>query len=418
MINKVLVAFSPPGPHFSLVTPADLNILSLLTKTPQGKFNDRRPRLDPLILETAALSSPAQTRNHYLHSYHAQHQPQQKQHHQCEARTRIPTGEGQLWLHLYTNSLDAKEHLAFVIDQAQMHAYPAAPADARWIRSRSLDAVWGPEETETERLVRGAYPQEDDEEEEKPIVRIHSECFTGETIGSQRCDCGEQLADSLRHIFTTPPYRGAVIYLRQEGRGIGLLNKIKAYNLQELGFDTLESNLLLGFGPDLRDYSVAARILEDLDLRDIRLMTNNPGKIEALTRSSHDPIIHVRERIPMVPSHWRAAAGPGAGASSPEAFARMSRACQHQGEPLVDPTTHPQEKPAAARPGSELDIYLRTKVTRMPGGPGCQPSAAPPGAEEAASNHQKVKMADQQQLSLLELLHLNFTPKPTLQPAE
>ncbi|OAV97154.1 hypothetical protein PTTG_26160 [Puccinia triticina 1-1 BBBD Race 1] len=265
-----------------------------------------------------------------------------------------------------------------------MHAYPAAPADARWIRSRSLDAVWGPEETETERLVRGAYvgrlspapdpaplprpgsqPQEDDEEEEKPIVRIHSECFTGETIGSQRCDCGEQLADSLRHIFTTPPYRGAVIYLRQEGRGIGLLNKIKAYNLQELGFDTLESNLLLGFGPDLRDYSVAARILEDLDLRDIRLMTNNPGKIEALTRSSHDPIIHVRERIPMVPSHWRAAAGPGAGASSPEAFARMSRACQHQGEPLVDPTTHPQEKPAAARPGSELDIYLRTKVTRM-----------------------------------------------------
>ncbi|EFP91751.2 GTP cyclohydrolase II [Puccinia graminis f. sp. tritici] len=491
--------------HHQPITAGDLSILSLLTKNSSsysGKFSDRRPRLDPLILETAALSSPAQTRNHYLHQYHSQYQPRQKQqqiqqNHQsdieststcstfsqspsssprssptrilpglhkptiqecihqlrhslpqteeslvgaqkksstttstkkdgsplsvkCQARTRIPTPDGQLWLHLYTNNRDQKEHLAFVIDEEQMMNPTSKANSRRWIRSSSLDEVWSEEETEIERLIRGAYvgrldknqrqietfyrptdPSPSDPQKKKkdpeqdranggeldnlsqvPIVRIHSECFTGETIGSQRCDCGEQLSESIRHIFSTPPYKGAVIYLRQEGRGIGLLNKIKAYNLQELGFDTLESNLLLGFGPDLRDYEVAYQILSDLKLHQIRLMTNNPNKIEALTLSSSSSSssstvnsssssspsseIKILERIPMIPRQWQSI--------SLQDQKRISRAYSHQLEPLIslDGQIQNQSSPHPKLPSSdlihsetELDIYLRTKVNRM-----------------------------------------------------
>jgi GTP cyclohydrolase II len=187
------------------------------------------------------------------------------------------------------------------------------------IRSRSLDAVWSNTETEMDRIVRGAYEgrlsktsqrasrpvgdlsvsQQQQRNIPPPLIRIHSECFTGETAGSMRCDCGEQLDEAIRRISQpiavdsgrgTIPGRGAVIYLRQEGRGIGLLSKIRAYNLQDMGHDTVTANLMLGHKADERGYEIAAGILRDLSLGDsdssvsegVRVLTNNPDKMSAL----------------------------------------------------------------------------------------------------------------------------------------
>lgn len=124
-------------------------------------------------------------------------------------------------------------------------------------------------------------------------VRIHSECMTGDVFGSRRCDCGEQLDASLRLVAER---RGVVIYLRQEGRGIGLINKLKAYNLQDAGLNTAEANTHLGFDVDARQYECAVAILQDLGIRAVELITNNPHKVEALRRSP----IEVAARIPLV----------------------------------------------------------------------------------------------------------------------
>ena len=125
-------------------------------------------------------------------------------------------------------------------------------------------------------------------------MRVHSECLTGDALGSIRCDCRDQLEASLKRISEMGD--GLVLYLRQEGRGIGLLNKIRAYSLQDAGLDTVEANLALGFRDDERDYAIAARMLKSLDIRSVRVMTNNPNKLEQLQGYG----ITVAGRIPHV----------------------------------------------------------------------------------------------------------------------
>jgi len=225
----------------------------------------------------------------------------------CVVRARIPTTNGtEMFLHLYKNSLDKKEHLAIVFGND--------------IRSKSLDAVRSGE-TEMERFIRGAYtgklyPGRKESHshdcsqhncgDKAPLVRIHSECYTGETVWSARCDCGEQLDESA-HLMGTPGNGGIIIYLRQEGRGIGLGEKLKAYNLQDLGSDTVEANLLLNHPADGRSYGLATAMLLDLGQKDIRLMTNNPEKVRAVEGPNQE--ITVKEVVPMVPLAWKGQGG-------------------------------------------------------------------------------------------------------------
>lgn len=128
---------------------------------------------------------------------------------------------------------------------------------------------------------------------EPVLARVHSECLTGDALFSLRCDCGFQLEAALKAIAKEG--RGALLYLRQEGRGIGLLNKIKAYKLQDQGADTVEANEQLGFGADMRDYGICKLMLQHLNIKQVRLMTNNPRKVKALT----DQDVDVVERLPL-----------------------------------------------------------------------------------------------------------------------
>ena len=165
-------------------------------------------------------------------------------------QTPIPTRHGEFILHYYSNTIDNKEHIALVKgDVAGQSAVP---------------------------------------------VRIHSECFTGDVLGSKRCDCGEQL-DMALHIIEQAG-RGVLIYLRQEGRGIGLLKKLQAYNLQDQGMDTVDANLHLGYQADEREYDIAVLILQSLQIESIELITNNPKKIDGLKKQG----IQVVNRIPVV----------------------------------------------------------------------------------------------------------------------
>ncbi|HKK75470.1 MAG TPA: GTP cyclohydrolase II [Saprospiraceae bacterium] len=125
------------------------------------------------------------------------------------------------------------------------------------------------------------------------LVRVHSECITGDLFGSKRCDCGEQLHTALKETAATG---GVVLYLRQEGRGIGIINKLKAYQLQDLGLNTIDANVHLGLEIDARQYDVAIAMLKELDIKKIRLLTNNPDKVEALEQSN----IEIIERVPLI----------------------------------------------------------------------------------------------------------------------
>ncbi|TDG12763.1 GTP cyclohydrolase II [Seongchinamella unica] len=164
---------------------------------------------------------------------------------------------------------------------------------ARYVESSRLPTAWGEFE------MHGFEDAEGNKEHvvltmgdvgngEPVLARVHSECLTGDALFSMRCDCGMQLHAAMKAI--SEEGRGAIFYLRQEGRGIGLLNKIKAYKLQDAGADTVEANEQLGFGPDMRDYSLLKPMLEHLKIKSVRLMTNNPRKVAALEEQGVDVV--------------------------------------------------------------------------------------------------------------------------------
>jgi len=173
----------------------------------------------------------------------------------------------------------------------------ALPTDYGDFKLIAYESVTSPEPHLA--LCKGSVGQLDEngaviEQKEPVLVRVHSECMTGDLFHSQRCECGEQLVEALKMIEKAG--KGALIYLRQEGRGIGLKNKLKAYKLQEQGLDTVDANVELGFMADKRDYGIGAQICRDLGLREIRILTNNPKKISRLEVYG----IKIVEQIPLI----------------------------------------------------------------------------------------------------------------------
>ncbi len=177
------------------------------------------------------------------------HRMQHEKHVRCLASPRLPTPYGEFRVYAYKSDVTGEEHIALVMGEIK--------------------------------------------EDEPVLVRVHSSCLTGDVFQSHRCDCGDQLARALELVAAEK--KGVVLYLLQEGRGIGLINKLKAYELQEQGHDTIEANAKLGFAPDIRDYGTGSQILRDLGVRKIRLMTNNPAKYVAIEGFG----LEIVERVPL-----------------------------------------------------------------------------------------------------------------------
>lgn len=218
------------------------------------------------------------------------------------SNARVPTTSGEFRLYHYVNNHDDKEHLALVMGDVQ-----------------------------------GG---------ENVLVRVHSECFTGDVMGSLRCDCGEQLHKAMQLIATEG--RGAIVYLRQEGRGIGLAKKLQAYNLQDQGYDTVEANLLLGHQADEREYSCAAAILAERGIVSVRLLTNNPAKIEHLRALG----VQVQERLPLETS------------LSEHNKAYLATKVQRMRHLLTLPTLNGHKTPSNGLPAS-VQTQLQLLRTRM-----------------------------------------------------
>ncbi|KAJ2803159.1 GTP cyclohydrolase II [Coemansia guatemalensis] len=286
----------------------------------------------------------------------------------CQVRARIPYPGGHFYLHAYHTNEDKKEHLAIVFGDDIRSASLEEPREGesdmdRRIRGASTGALRRLVGDDiANRRIHNTDSSDSDGEQvddeytrcfeldpaevfaasrlsvvDAPLVRIHSECFTGETVSSVRCDCGYQLAEAMRLIQQEG--RGVIVYLRQEGRGIGLLEKLKAYNLQDMGHDTVDANLLLNHPADARTYGSARAILEDLGISKMRLLTNNTDKIRQL-RGGRNSNLDVVCHVPMYPRWW-----------SNDADAAQLSYFRHLG--------------LKRDVMSEADRYLQTKAKRM-----------------------------------------------------
>lgn len=193
----------------------------------------------------------------------------------------------------------SKEQIAYLLEASKDHSCDPEDCCVQLVAVANLPSMFGEfqicgfvspcDGKEHTAIIKG-----DVVNKEEIVVRVHSECLTGDVLGSKRCDCRDQLISGLKYIENEGT--GILIYLRQEGRNIGLTEKLKSYALQDQGYDTVEANLLLGWQPDERDYGVAAHMLRTLGVKSIRLLTNNPEKLEQLKKHG----IKITERIPHI----------------------------------------------------------------------------------------------------------------------
>jgi GTP cyclohydrolase II len=241
---------------------------------------------------------------------------------ECQVQSRIPSEYGYHRLLLYTinNGISPSGytngylHSDLSDDSGFEDKYPSLLRNSQLKNQEvHMALAFGPfvsksllkqrrNDTIEARNVRGCFLTAENvevEQLEPPLVRIHSCCFTGETLGSTRCDCAEQLQEAMKRMSKAPS-GGIILYLKQEGRGIGLLDKLYAYNLIDMGHDTMTANIELGHPPDLRSYIAAALILKDLNVNSIRLMTNNPDKVKQIESFG----IKVVDRVEMRPMNW------------------------------------------------------------------------------------------------------------------